>query len=162
VVRNNLRTIIMGPSPHVSHLFKKLDEYKVSRHSHFNFLRLALNHLTTRFWYTHPPPDSRHILGNPRPSNSHTLLISEDLLAGFDRIEYDPLAKLVMDSRRNFKYNFHELVNFPALKTLVVMISRKEKIPEDPKKHIVYKTLDVVKKRYPSFNVPEVEFRFAY
>ena len=67
-----------------------------------------------------------------------------------------------MGSRHNFKYNFHELVNFPALKILVVMILRQETILEDPNQHIVYKTLNVVKKRYPSFNVPEVEFRFAY
>jgi hypothetical protein len=161
-VRNNLRTIIMGPSPHLSPLFRKLDEYRVSHNSNYNYLQVAVNSLTTRSWYIHPSLDSCHIVGNPRPSNNHTLLISEAVHFSFDGIQHDPHIKLAMGSRHNFKYNFHDLVNFPALKTLVVMISRQETIPEDPNKHIVYKTLNVVKKRYPSFNVPEVEFRFAY
>jgi hypothetical protein len=150
----------MGPSPHLSPLFKKLDDF--SQPPNYNYLQNAIDSRTTQSWYIHPPLDNRHVIGNLRPSNNHTLLISEAFHMGIGGIQHDSHVKLAMGSRHNFKYNFHELVNFPALKTLMVMISRKEKIPEDPKKHIVYKTLDVVKKRYPSFNVPEVEFRFAY
>ena len=151
----------MGPSPRLSPLFKKLDDLKIC--PNFNYLQYTINNLPARSWYFYPPLDSLHVLGNQaRLTNNHTLLISEKVHVSFNGIHFDPNVKMALDSRRDFKYNFHDLVNFPALKTLVVMISRQELIPKDPKKHIVHKTLGVVKNKYPSFNVPEVEFRFAY
>jgi hypothetical protein len=42
------------------------------------------------------------------------------------------------------------------------MVSREGTIPDDPKQHIIWKTLKVIKDNHPSFNIPEVEFRLAY
>jgi hypothetical protein len=87
----------------------------------------------------------------PRPANNHTLVVSKR-------------AEQYMHAYRDrdCKYNFLKLVKFTALEKLVVLITREETIPANPKHHIIWKTLKVVKDKHPSFKLPEVEFRLAY
>jgi hypothetical protein len=87
---------------------------------------------------------------DPLPANKHTLVISRRIY------QY---AKA--NTGRDIKYNFHNLVKFPALEKLVVLISWRELMPVDLKTHIIWKTLNVVKNKYPSFKLPEVEFHAA-
>lgn len=42
------------------------------------------------------------------------------------------------------------------------MICPDETMPQDPKQHIVWKTLNFIKEKYPDFEVPLVEFRPAW
>jgi hypothetical protein len=78
----------MGPSPHLSPLFKKLDDF--SQPPNYNYLQYAVDSRATQSWYIHPPLDNRH--GNLRPSNNHTLLISEAFHMGIDGIQHDGLS----------------------------------------------------------------------
>jgi hypothetical protein len=146
VVRNNIRTIIVGPYIlYSSSVILALNEY----------LPPALAHIPSRSWFTHQPKDvDDAVYGTypyPLPANHHTLIITRRVCQ-FTSVHTD----------KDIKYNFLDLIKFPALEKLVVLITRVETIPANPKQHIILKTLNVVKNKHPSFNFPEVEFRRAY
>ncbi|KAE9376086.1 hypothetical protein N431DRAFT_464142 [Stipitochalara longipes BDJ] len=76
VVRDNLRTIIIGPSPHLSIFFLKFDEFRLVTEPNTNHLRAAINDLPSGSWYVEPHINNPGVASNST-TRKYTLLIGD-------------------------------------------------------------------------------------